>query len=124
MMGALAVAAGAALGALLRWWLGMLLNPVFPVLPLGTLAVNVLGGYGIGLAIAYFAAHPGIAPEYRLFAITGFLGGFTTFSTFSAEVVTNFSRGLWGWGVTQIGLHLAGSLLGTVAGLATLRGYK
>ena len=98
MMGVLAVAAGAALGALARWWFGMLLNPVFPVLPLGTLAVNVLGGYGIGLAIAYFTAHPGIAPEYRLFAITGFLGGFTTFSTFSAEVVTNFSRGLWGWG--------------------------
>ena len=94
----LAVGVGAALGAWLRWGLGLWLNPLFPTLPMGTLAANLLGGYVIGLAMAFFADYTGLAPEARLLVITGFLGGLTTFSTFSAEVFTLISRQQWGWG--------------------------
>jgi fluoride exporter len=80
-----AIFAGAGLGALLRWGLGLRLHPVFPTLPLGALAANLLGGLLVGLAAAWFGRHPGLPPEARLFAITGFLGGLTTFSTLSAE---------------------------------------
>ena len=86
-MGFIAVGIGAALGAWLRWGLGMLLNQVHQHIPLGTLVANLAGGYVIGLAMAFFGTHNGISPEWRLFAITGFLGGLTTFSTFSAETV-------------------------------------
>lgn len=113
----LAVFCGAGLGALLRWWLGSRLNPVFPTLPLGTLAANLLGGFLVGIAVAFFARHPGFAPEWRLFAITGFLGGLTTFSTYSAEVVTLFARGEYLWGLAALAAHLAGSLLLTAAGM-------
>ncbi len=88
-----AVFVGAGLGALLRWLLGDRLNPLFPTLPLGTLAANLLGGLLVGVAVAYFGRHAGMSPELRLFVITGFLGGLTTFSTFSAEVVTLLLRG-------------------------------
>ena len=83
----LAVSSGAALGALLRWQLSLWLNPLWPGLPPGTLVSNLIGGYLVGVAVAFFAHQPQWAPEWRLFAITGFLGGLTTFSTFSAEIV-------------------------------------
>jgi CrcB protein len=117
----LAVGAGAALGAWLRWGLGALLNPVLPSLPLGTLAANVLGGYLVGVAVAVFAQHPGLAPEARLLIITGFLGGLTTFSTFSAEAVHLLIRGEYAWAATHMGTHLAGSLVMTLLGLLTVK---
>lgn len=117
----LAVGAGAALGAWLRWGLGAWLNPILPSLPLGTLAANVLGGYLVGVAVAVFAQHPGLAPEARLLIITGFLGGLTTFSTFSAEAVHLFTRGEYAWAATHMGTHLAGSLVMTLLGLLTVK---
>lgn len=116
-----AVGAGSACGAWLRWWLGVRLNPLFPVIPLGTLAANLIGGYLVGLAVGFFAQHEGLAPEWRLFAITGFLGGLTTFSTFSAEVVTLMSRGQPLWAAATAALHLGGSLVLTALGIATVR---
>ena len=89
----LSIAAGASLGALLRWLLAVRFNPLFPALPLGTLAANLVGGYLVGLAVAYFAIRADLPPEVRLFVITGFLGGLTTFSTFSAEVVAQMQHG-------------------------------
>jgi CrcB protein len=120
----LAVGVGAAIGAWLRWGLGLWLNPLFPSLPLGTLVANLTGGYCIGLVIAWFAEHPGLPPEARLFIITGLLGGLTTFSTFSAEVVTALSRGLWLWGGAIAFSHMAGSFLATGLGIFTLRLFK
>ncbi|EQD64267.1 Camphor resistance CrcB protein [mine drainage metagenome] len=117
--GFLAVGVGAALGAWLRWWLGILLNPLIPTMPLGTLAANLIGGYLVGLAVAYFTDHAGLPPEARLFIITGFMGGLTTFSTFSAESVTLFSRTQYLWALTHIVVHLGGSLLMTVLGMAS-----
>jgi CrcB protein len=116
-----AVGLGAAGGAWLRWWLGLRLNALFPTVPMGTLAANLLGGYLVGIAVAYFAQNQGLAPEWRLFAITGFLGGLTTFSTFSAEVVTLLSRGQLGWAAATAAVHLAGSLALTALGIATVR---
>jgi CrcB protein len=115
----LAVCLGAALGALLRWQLGLKLNEYFPTLPPGTFVANLVGGYIIGLAVAYFANASEIAPEWRLFIITGFCGGLTTFSTFSAEVVTLLQAGRIGWAATSIAVHVAGSLVATIAGLLT-----
>lgn len=117
----LAIGLGAMFGAWARWGLGLWLNPLFPTLPYGTLAANLIGGYLIGVAIAYFAQHPGLAPEWRLLAITGFLGALTTFSTFSAEVVTQVSRGQLGWALTTAALHLFGSLALTGLGLWTVK---
>jgi CrcB protein len=117
----LAIGLGAALGAWLRWGLGLWFNPALPELPLGTLAANLVGGYLIGLAIAFFMQHPGLAPEWRLFAITGFLGGLTTFSTFSAETVTLLMRGQYAWGMAIIASHLGGSLLMTVLGIQSFK---
>jgi CrcB protein len=116
---ALAVGSGAALGALLRWQLGVWLNALYPALPPGTLLANLIGGYLVGLAIAGFDALGGGSAAWRLFAITGFLGGLTTFSTFSAEVVQLLQAERWlaaGFAATA---HLAGSLLATLAGFAT-----
>jgi CrcB protein len=120
-LGLLAVGIGAVLGAWLRWGLGIWLNPVLPEVPLGTLAANVVGGFMIGLAIEFFSLYPGIAPEWRLALITGFLGALTTFSTFSAEAVTLLARAQYAWAALHIGLHLVGSIAMTVAGIATLR---
>jgi fluoride exporter len=114
-----AVGIGAAAGAWLRWGLGSLLNPVFPTMPLGTLAANVVGGYLIGLAIAFFSENASIPAEVRLLVITGFLGGLTTFSTFSAEAVTLLARAQYAWGAVLIASHLAGSLAMTLLGIAT-----
>jgi CrcB protein len=115
------IAAGAAAGALLRWGLGLWFNPLLPQLPLGTLAANLAGGYMIGLAVAFFDLHQGLAPEWRLLIITGFLGGLTTFSTFSAETVTLLLREQYAWAVAIVGTHVGGSLLMTVAGIHTVK---
>lgn len=116
-----AIGVGAALGAWLRWGLGLLLNPVFPTMPLGTLTANLLGGYLIGVAITYFAHNASLPPEVRLFAITGFLGGLTTFSTFSGEVFTLLSRGQYAWALGAAGTHLLGSLTMTGLGVASMQ---
>ena len=116
-----AVAMGAALGAWLRWWLGAHLNPINPNFPLGTWASNLLGGYLVGIAVALFAQQPSISYETRLFVVTGFLGGLTTFSTFSAETVSLLMRAQYVWGMINAGAHLFGSLLMTALGMATVR---
>lgn len=121
MSGFLAVGLGAMFGAWLRWGLGLWLNPVYPSMPAGTLAANLIGGYIIGVAIAFFSQHPGLAPEWRLLLITGFLGALTTFSTFSAEVVTMIARGQYYWAVTTTTLHLFGSFGATGLGLWTFK---
>lgn len=119
--GLLAVAVGATLGAWLRWGLSLALNPWLPNLPLGTLAANVVGGYLIGIAVEVFAQQASPSPELRLFVITGFLGGLTTFSTFSAEAVALLARMHYAWAGALIGAHLVGSVVATVLGIATVR---
>ena len=106
-----AVGIGAALGAWLRWLLGAALNVLMPTLPLGTLAVNLGGGFLIGIALAWFAAHGELHPAWRLFVVTGFLGGLTTFSTFSAESLILLQRGEW----LAAALHSAAHLFGALA---------
>jgi fluoride exporter len=122
--GFVAVGIGAALGAWLRWWLGVLLNPFLPTLPLGTLVANLIGGYLIGVAIEILVQHSGIPPEVRLLIITGFLGGLTTFSTFSAEAVFLLTRQQYAWALALIGSHLAGSILMTVLGVLTVKAMQ
>lgn len=114
------VGIGATLGAWLRWALGIVLNPVFPTLPLGTLAANLAGGYLMGLAMGWFSHYESLAPEARLFVTTGFLGGLTTFSTFSAETVTLISRQQYGWAATAVVVHVAGSLIMSGLGILTI----
>jgi len=114
----LAVAVGSALGALLRWSLGMKLNSLLPGVPPGTLAANLLGAFVIGAALAWIAASPDISPEWRLLITTGFCGGLTTFSTFSAEVFALLQQGRVAWAAGAIGVHVGGSLLMTLAGYA------
>ena len=111
------IAVGASLGAWLRWLLGMKLNALFPTIPPGTVVANMVGGYIIGLAIAFFAASPTLSPEWRLLLITGFCGGLTTFSTFSAETVALIQEGRLLWALGSISLHVVGSLAMTAAGL-------
>lgn len=120
----LAISLGAALGALLRWQLGLKLNSIFPSLPPGTLVANLSGGYVIGLAVAYFAQEPNIGPEWRLLIITGFCGGLTTFSTFSAEVVSLLEDDRVAMAMGSIATHVVGSLAMTLAGLATWQLFK
>jgi CrcB protein len=112
-----AIAVGSVVGGLLRWTLSLQLNSLFPSIPPGTLTANLLGGYIVGVAVAYFASAPDIAPEWRLLVITGFCGGLTTFSTFSAEVVTLMQQGRLLWAIAEIGVHLSGSLVMTLAGM-------
>jgi len=119
-----AVGLGAALGAWLRWGLGLWLGGLHGFVQVGTLAANLVGGYLVGLALGFFAGQPGLAPEWRLFAITGFLGGLTTFSSFSGESVTLLQRGEVGWALAHTALHLFGSLLLCAAGFATWRALR
>lgn len=119
--GILAVGGGAAAGAWLRWTLGELLNSVFPTLPLGTLAANLIGGLMMGMAMELLTRHAAMPPEARLLVTTGFLGGLTTFSTFSGEVVTLLLRREYLWGSITITSHLVGSIVLTIAGIALVR---
>jgi CrcB protein len=98
----------------------MLMNRYFPAVPPGTLAANLIGCYVIGVAIGFFTAYPAFAPEWRLFLTTGFCGGLTTFSTFSAEVVMLMQSGRMAWAFGAISAHLIGSLAMTFAGIATV----
>lgn len=119
--GFLAVGVGAAIGAWMRWGLGLMLNATLPALPLGTLAANLIGGYFMGLFMGLFSMTSTFSPELRLFVMTGLLGGLTTFSTFSAEAVTLLSRGQYGWAATHILLHVLGSLAMTGLGILTVQ---
>jgi CrcB protein len=120
----LAIALGSILGGLFRWNLGTRLNGILPALPLGTLSANLIAGYIVGIAIAYFAQAPDIAPEWRLLIITGFCGGLSTFSTFSAEVVLLLQQGRMVMATGAIGVHVIGSLVMTMAGMATFNWLK
>jgi CrcB protein len=122
VIGQLAViAVGATLGAWLRFGLSQWLNPRVVDFPLGTLSANLIGGYLVGVAVGFFSTNVTIAPEWRLLAITGFLGGLTTFSTFSAEVVLLLQEERWLQGGALALVHLSGSLLLTALGFATYR---
>lgn len=118
------IGTGAALGASLRWYLANRFNQVFPQLPPGTLAANLLGGYLIGIAMAVFLAVPALSPEWRLLTVTGFLGGLTTFSTFSAEVVTALLEGRPLWAASTVAAHVTGSVVMTLLGVGTVRVLK
>ncbi len=119
--GFLAVGVGAAVGAWVRWGLGIALNTVLPNLPLGTLAANLLGGYLIGIAVEFFAQHAELPVELRLLIITGFLGGMTTFSSFSAEAVGLLNAARYGWLLLLISTHVIGSIAMTLLGVLTVR---
>jgi len=114
-----AVGVGAALGAWLRWGLTIFLGQLHSHIQLGTLVANLVGGYLIGLGLGFFGAYSGLSPEWRLFAITGFLGGLTTFSSFSGEAMVLLQRGHYGWALAHSGLHLLGSIAFCIAGFAT-----
>lgn len=116
----IAVAIGAAVGAVLRWWLSAKLNAFFPTIPPGTLASNLLGAYVIGAGIAFFAGYPAIPAEWRLLIVTGFCGGLTTFSTFSAELVALLQGGRVLWAAGELLIHVTGSVLMTLAGMGTV----
>jgi CrcB protein len=119
--GVLAVGAGAALGAWLRWALGVLLDARFMPVPPGTLTANLVGGYIAGLAVGMFAQNPALSPELRLLVVTGFCGGLTTFSTFSVELAALLQQGRPGMLAAAILLHVGGSLAMTLLGIATVR---
>ena len=121
MLQTVSIAIGAALGALLRWRLGVSLNAVFPTIPFGTLAANLLGGFLMGLCMEFFSRNAAVPPELRLAATTGFLGGLTTFSTFSGETVSLLLRRDYLWSTVLIGAHLLGSLALTVLGVLCVR---
>lgn len=115
----IAISLGSSLGALLRWQLGLRLNGIFPSIPPGTLAANLIGGYIIGLAIAFFAETPELPAEWRLLVVTGFCGGLTTFSTFSAEVVNLIQQAAVLRAMAAILVHVSGSAVMTLAGIGT-----
>ncbi len=120
MLAVFAICLGASIGALARWGLGLWLNPgttVPGLMPWGTLAANLIGGYLVGVCVAVFQAMPQIDPVWRLALVTGFLGALTTFSSFSAEVVGMLQQQRYALAGATAVLHLAGSLLLTVAGI-------
>lgn len=122
MISVIAICVGASLGALGRWGLGLWLNPqgaLVSGIPLGTLAANLIGGYLVGICVAVFQALPQLDPVWRLALVTGFLGALTTFSSFSAEVVAILQQQRYGLALATAALHLAGSLVLTLAGLKT-----
>jgi CrcB protein len=117
----IAVAVGAALGAWLRWGLTILLGQLHAHIQLGTLVANLVGGYLIGLALGFFDTVPALSPAWRLFVITGFLGGLTTFSSFSGEAMVLLQRGHYSWALAHSALHLLGSIGFCIEGYATWR---
>lgn len=119
--GFVAVGIGAMLGAWSRWGMSIALNHLVPALPLGTLGVNLAGGFLIGAALEFFMQHSGLAPEWRLFFVTGFLGSLTTFSAFSLEALMLLQQARYGWAAALIGSHLAGSLAMTLLGIVAVR---
>ena len=116
----LAVGIGGAIGSIARWLLGNALNHYFSALPLGTLVANLISGYIIGLAAAFFLTHPSIPIQWRLLVITGCMGGLSTFSAFSLEIAQLFEQQRWGWACGVIGVHVIGSVAMTLLGLATI----
>ncbi len=120
----LAIFCGAGLGALLRAGFNLVTVNVASMLPLGTFISNMVGGYLIGIAVAFFGNNPSLSPEWKLFVITGFLGGLTTFSSFSAEVVGFMQRGEVTWALGTALLHLLGSLCLTFLGILTYQALK
>jgi CrcB protein len=120
----LAIFCGAGLGALLRTGFNLATVGVASILPLGTFISNMVGGYLIGIAVAFFGNNPSLSPEWKLFVITGFLGGLTTFSSFSAEVVGFMQRGEVTWALGTALLHLIGSLCLTFLGILTYQALK
>jgi len=119
--GFLAIGVGGAVGCWLRYGLGVLLNPLFPTLPLGTLAANLTGGLLMGCAIGLFRHFQAVSPELQLFVLTGFLGGLTTFSTFSAEATNLLLRQQYLWFSGHVAVHVVGSLTMTVLGITLTR---
>lgn len=117
----LAIAVGATLGAWLRYGLALWMNAIHGELPLGTLAANLGGGFMIGIAIAFFGSNATLSPAWRLFAITGFLGGLTTFSTFSAEAMALLQSGEYAWALGHSALHVFGSIAFCFAGFVAYR---
>ena len=121
MLTVLAICIGACFGALARWQLALWLNPTLTVagttLPLGTLAANLIGGYLVGVCVAVFQAMPQLDPLWRLALVTGFLGALTTFSSFSAEVVSMLMQQRYALALMTASVHLLGSLLLTIAGI-------
>jgi len=120
----LAIFFGAGFGALLRAGFNFLTVGSASIIPLGTLISNMVGGYLIGIAIAFFGNNPNLSPEWKLLVVTGFLGGLTTFSSFSAEVVTFMQRGEFTWALGTALLHLIGSLALTFLGILTYQAIK
>ncbi len=120
LYGFVGVGVGAMCGAWLRWMLGLALNPLLPNLPLGTLAANLAGGYLVGIALGCVEQFDTLAPEVRFMLTTGFLGSLTTFSAFSSEATTLLLRHAYGWASAVIGAHVAGSLVMTLLGVATV----
>jgi fluoride exporter len=116
-LGLIAIALGSVIGGWARWGLSLWLNARFVLFPLGTFVANAVGGFLVGLAVAFFVKHPELSPAWRLFAVTGFLGGLTTFSTYSAEVVGLIERGEVMWALGLAAAHLFASLLLTAAGI-------
>jgi crcB protein len=114
-----AICFGAIIGAIMRWLIGLYLNPIFPLIPLGTLMVNLVGGYLVGFAISFFASFPNLDPAWRLLVMTGFLGALTTFSTFSAEVSSLLQQGRLFYAGGVVVLHVGGSLVLTFLGMAS-----
>jgi CrcB protein len=120
----IAISAGAAIGACVRWVLGLAFNSVHASLPFGTLLANLGGAYFIGICVGFFSANPQLSPEWRLFVVTGFLGGLTTFSTFSAEAMALLQKGEWLWAFGHSAMHLFGSILCCFAGYASWRFFN
>jgi CrcB protein len=120
----LAISLGASLGAILRWVLGLVLDSMSVAITMGTLAANLIGGFLIGVAMAFFSAHTELSPQWRLLIITGFLGGLTTFSSFSAELTSMIQEGRLSIALITVMLHVVGSILMTFLGIYTYQLFK
>ena len=120
----LAISLGASLGAIMRWVLGLVLDSMSVAIAMGTLAANLIGGFLIGVAMAFFSAHAELSPQWRLLIITGFLGGLTTFSSFSAELTSMIQEGRLSIALITVMLHVVGSILMTFLGIYTYQLFK